>query len=209
LRVALLPQRSIIGAMKTMNILKREFVVGALLVCGLSRLACAAEPTALELIKEANRYVGEDVKDKVVQIRSEKSVGTLTPNIWYVVYYDKDATFKTAEVKFGAGKKLETRHPMRQPFAYINFKNVLDQKTLKIDSDKAIKIATADKLLDKLTIRATQLWLDRKDSTPEWRVRLWAQKLRDPSRDAEIGEVHINAEDGTVTESDLHINRVD
>lgn len=201
--------RPILASMKTMNVLKREFILGALLVCGLSRIASAADPTALELIKEANRYVGEDVKDKVVQIRSEKSIGDLTPNIWYVVYYDKDATFKTAEVKFGAGKKLETRHPMRQPFAYMNYKNVLDQKTLKVDSDKAIKIATADKQLDKLKVVATQLWLERKDTTPIWRVRLWALKLRDSTRDADIGEVHINAETGEVVESDLHINRVD
>jgi hypothetical protein len=195
--------------MKTMNILKRELFLGALLVCGLGQMAFAAEPTAIELIKEANRYVGEDVKDKIVQIRSEKSIGSLTPNIWYVVFYDKDATFKTAEVKFGAGRKLETKHPMRQPFAYMNYKNVIDQKTLKIDSDKAIKIATAEPLLDKLTIRATQLWLERKDTTPVWRVRLWAAKLRNTTRDADIGEVHINAEDGKVIETDLHINRVD
>jgi hypothetical protein len=192
-----------------MNILKREFILGALLVCGLSQQAFAAEPTAYELIKEANRYVGEDVKDKIVQIRSEKSIGGLTPNIWYVVFYDKDATFKTTEVKMGAGKKLETKRPMRQPFAYTHYKNVLEQKTLKIDSDKAIKIATAEPLLDKLKIRATQLWLERRDTTPVWKVRLWAEKLRNPAKDADVGEVHINAEDGTVIESDLHINRVD
>ncbi|HTL17277.1 MAG TPA: hypothetical protein VL793_08570, partial [Patescibacteria group bacterium] len=47
--------------------------------------AYADEPTAFELIKEGNRYVGEQAKDRIVQIRSEKSVGTMTPNIWYVV----------------------------------------------------------------------------------------------------------------------------
>jgi len=194
--------------MKFTSVLKRSFAFAALLALGLCRVA-AGEPTALELIKEANRYVGDDVKDKVVQLRSEKSIGTLTPNIWFVVYYDKDATFKTAEVKLGAGKKLEVKRPMRQPFAYINYKNVLDLKKISVDSDKAIKIATAEPLLDKLKIRATQLVLDRKDATPVWRVRLWAEKLRDSRKDADIGEVKINAEDGTVIESDLHINRVD
>jgi hypothetical protein len=194
--------------MKFMSVLKRSFVAAALLVFGIAG-ALAAESTALELIKEANRYVGEDVKDKVVQLRSEKSLGSLTPNIWFVVYYDKDATFKTAEVKMGAGKKLEVKHPMRQPFAYTSYKNVLDLKKIEIDSDKAIKIATAEPLLDKLTIRATQLTLDRKDATPVWKVRLWAQKLRDATKDADIGQVHINAEDGTVIESDLKIKRVD
>jgi hypothetical protein len=144
-----------------------------------------------------------------VQIRSEKSVAGLTPNIWYVVFYDKDATFKTAEVKFGAGKKLDVKHPMRAPMGYINDKNILDQKILKVDSDKAIKTATAEPLLDKLTIRATQLWLENVDNAPTWRVRLWAQKLRHPNDDADIGEVFVNANDGKVVKSDLHINRVD
>src|SRR5262245_13397253 len=73
----------------------------------------AGEPTAFDLIKEGNRYVGEDAKNKVVQIRSEKSVGSLTPSVWYVVYYDADATFKATEVKFGAGKKMTVKRPMR------------------------------------------------------------------------------------------------
>ncbi|MDB6036374.1 MAG: hypothetical protein JWM99_215, partial [Verrucomicrobiales bacterium] len=34
----------------------------------------AEESTAFELMKEANRYVGEQAKDRVVQIRSEKSI---------------------------------------------------------------------------------------------------------------------------------------
>ena len=193
----------------TTTLLKGSIVLATLALCGLARVASAADATALSLIKEANEYVGKDVRDKVVGIRSEKSVASLTPNIWYVVFYDKDATFKTAEVKFGAGQKMEVKHPMRQPFAYINDKNLLDQKALKIDSDKAIKIATAEPLLDKLTIRATQLWLERVDNVQTWRVRLWAQKLRHPNDDANIGDVSISAEDGKVLKSDLHIDRVD
>ena len=55
--------------------------------CGHSPLH-AAEPTALQLVKEGNKHVGEDARDKVVQIRSDKSIGSLTPNVWYMVYYD-------------------------------------------------------------------------------------------------------------------------
>lgn len=176
---------------------------------GLSQVVLAGEPQAFDLIKQANDYVGKTARDQVVGVRSEKSVASVTPNIWYVVYYDKDATFKTAEVKFGAGKELEVKHPMRQPFAYINDKNILDQKVLKVDSDKAIKTAMAEPLLDKLTIRATQLWLERTDGVATWKVRLWAQKLRHPNDDANVGDVFISAEDGKVLKSDLHIDRVD
>lgn len=173
------------------------------------QVVLAGEPQALDLIPQANDYVGKNVRDKVVGVRSEKSVASITPNIWYVVYYDHDTTFKTTEVKFGAGKELEVRHPLRQPFAYANDKDLLDQKILKVDSDKAIKTAMAEPLLDKLTIRATQLWLQNIDGVPTWKVRLWAQKLRHPNDDADIGEVFVSAQDGKVVKSDLHIDRVD
>ena len=73
----------------------------------------AAEATALSLIKEGNRHVGEEAKDRIVQIRSEKSINTLVPNIWYVVYYDPDATAKATEVKFVAGTKASVKRPAR------------------------------------------------------------------------------------------------
>jgi hypothetical protein len=194
----------------TTTLFRGIIVLATAALCALGPTARAAdEATALSLIKDANEYVGKDVKDKVVGLRSEKSVASLTPNIWYVVFYDHDATFKTTEVKYGAGKKIDLKHPMRAPFVYVNDKNLLDRKVIKIDSDKAIKIATAEPLLDKLTIRSTQLWLENVDNVPTWRVRLWAQKLRHPNDDANIGDVSLSAEDGKVLKTDLHIDRVD
>src|ERR1700690_1501960 len=75
--------------------------------------ALAADPTAFALVKLGNQYVGVESKDQVVQIRSEKSFAGLTPEIWYVVYYDPDATLKAVEVKFGAGQKMDVSHPLR------------------------------------------------------------------------------------------------
>src|SRR6476660_680472 len=75
--------------------------------------ASGAEPTAFELIKEGNRYVGEHVRDHVVQIRSEKSIGGLAPTIWYIVYYDSPANLKATELKFGAGKMMDVKRPTR------------------------------------------------------------------------------------------------
>jgi hypothetical protein len=50
-----------------MTWLKNRTLVLALL-SSVALAARAAEPTAFELIKEGNRYVGEDAKDKVVQV---------------------------------------------------------------------------------------------------------------------------------------------
>ncbi len=171
-------------------------------------LAAAKELTALDLIKEGNRYVGEHSKDRIVQLRSEKSIGSLTPTIWFVVYYDTTASMKATEVKFGAGKMLDVKRPFRL-FEMVS-DTPIDRTKLKVDSDEAIKIATKEPLLEKLTLTATQLELKReKDGSCVWKVKLWAAKLRNPSRDAHIGEVILSAEDGKVIKPDLHINRVD
>ncbi len=191
-------------------------IIGSLILAGLTvtplTRATAAEGkemTAFQLVKEGNRHVGEDAKDKVVQIRSEKSLGTLTPNIWFVVYYDLDATAKATQVKFGGGVKLEVKRPSRL-FELAGSSHLpLDKDKLKVDSDKAIEIATAEPLLKNLKILATRLTLERWENLPVWKVRLWAAKLRNPNKDADLGEVFISAENGKVVRNDLHIDRVD
>src|SRR6266702_8675789 len=141
------------------TLLYRAFLVSAFL--GSILQSRAADPTAFDLIKEGNRYVSEEAKDKVVQIRSEKSVGGLTPNIWYIVYYDPDASLKATEVKFGAGKKLSVKRPFRLLEPVTGDSSTLDKDKLKVDSDKAIQIALKEPMLDKLTIKATELKLVR------------------------------------------------
>lgn len=178
----------------------------------LSQSATAKDFTAYELAKEGNRYVGEQSKDKVVQIRSEKSVGSLAPTIWYVVYYDPDAPLKAVEVKFGAGQKMDVRRPTRLLEPIINADEPLLKEKLKIDSNDALKIASQQPLLDKLTLKATKLNLERHssdDATPVWKVKVWAAKLKNPNDNTYVGEVILSAEDGKVLKSDLKPDRVD
>jgi hypothetical protein len=200
--------------MKIMTLLNPKSVFVMLLACGMCRLAVAAEPTALSLVKDANEYVGKEARDHVVQIRSDKSIGTLTPNIWYVVFYDPDATFKASEVKFEAGRKKEMKRPLRM-LEYVKADKVLDREKIKVDSDEAIKIAIAEPMLKNLTLKATQLWLDlnlKPDMSvtgPIWKVRIWAAKLKNPNDNTDVGDVYVSAETGKVVQSDLHIDRVD
>ena len=169
----------------------------------------AEESTAFELMKEANRYVGEQAKDRVVQIRSEKSIGSLSPTIWYVVFRDPTATFKAVEVKFGGGKMLDVKRPVRAvEFATGN--KPMNRDRLKVDSDKAIKTASSESMLEKLTLKAVQAKLDdNADFGPVWKLKFWAAKLSNPNSQAEIGEIWVSADDGKVVKNDLHINRVD
>src|SRR5437016_3711692 len=204
--------------MKTMNPLNRKLLLAILVGFGFGIAARGAEATAFELAKEGNRFVGEQSKDRIVQIRSEKSVGGLNPNIWYVVFYDRTATLKAVEVKFGGGKMLDVKRPMRLLEPVTGGDAPLDKAKLKIDSDKVIKTALKEPLLQNLKVTATQLNLERVGEgvlgmsgagEAVWKVKLWAAKLREPSRDADIGEVWLSANDGKVLKSDLHINRVD
>ena len=191
--------------MKTM----RKISIGALLMLLPAGLALAADATAFSLIKEGDRYIGEQSKDKVVQIRSEKSVATMTPNIWYVVYYDPDAPLKAVEVKFGAGQKMNVSRPLRLLEPITGADKVLDSARLKTDSDKALAIATAQPLLKNLTLTASQMWLQHGVESPQWKIKLWAAKLKKPWDQADVGDVYVSAADGSVIRTDLHPARID
>ena|SRR5208282_3852451 len=176
----------------------------SLLSAGMAR---GAEPTAFELIKEGNRYVGEQSKDKVLEIRSEKSVGGLVPSVWHLVYFDPDATSKRVEIKFGGGRQMGEKRAWR-PFGGGGAADkIMDLTKLKVDSDRAIKIATAEPLLEKLTIKATELRLEGSATTPVWKVRLWAGKLSKPSVMVDLGDIFISAEGGEVVKSELRIDK--
>jgi hypothetical protein len=183
--------------------------VPSLLCCFLlsAGSARAAEPTAFELIKEGNRYLGDQSKDKVLDIHSEKSIGGLVPSVWYVAYFDPDTKSSRVEVKFGGGRQMGIKRNWRPFGGGGSEQKVLDLKKLKIDSDKAIKIATSEPLLAKLTIKATQLWLEGSANNPIWKVRLWALKLSKPDSTADLGDIFISAETGEVTKSELRIDK--
>jgi hypothetical protein len=170
--------------------------------------AQAVEPTAFALVKAGDYYIGEQSKDKVVQIRSERSAGTLTPNIWYVVYYDPDATLKAVQVKFGAGQKMDVSRPLRLLEPITGAQTVLDAARLKVDSDQALAVATSQPLLSNLHLTSSQFWLQHSDDGPRWKIKLWAAKPNDPGHEADVGDVYISTADGTVLRADLHPSSV-
>ncbi|HWY31895.1 MAG TPA: hypothetical protein VNX46_14135 [Candidatus Acidoferrum sp.] len=189
--------------------MKQYLLLTGVLLVATAFKSVADEPTALNLARRGNQYVGVQSRDKVVQIRSEKSISSLTPNIWYVVYYDPDATFKAVEVKFGGGQELEVTHPWRVIEMTGDDHHVLDGAKLKVDSDQAIRIAKSQPVLANVKLDATQLWLEHGDTGPQWRVKLWALRINNNSGDADIGVVILSAADGSIVNIDLHPNSVD
>ncbi len=194
--------------MKTLRLVRGAWLVVLALAGGALSLA-AAEKTAFELAKEGNKHIGEHAKDKIVQIRSDKSVGSVTPNVWYVVYYDEYATMKSVEVKFAGGKVASVKRPLRLIEAAADKDNQLNPKQLKTDSDKALKIALKEKILENLKITASQMKLEEYEGAPVWKIRLWAQKIRQPNKEADIGQIFVAAEDGKVVRLDIKPEKVD
>src|SRR4051812_29099021 len=180
--------------MKTTIMHKKFFSTVAL--CAFALVARAADPSAFDLVKEGNRYVGEDTKDKVVQIRSEKSIGGLTPSTWWIVYYDVDARMKATEVRFDGGKKSDVQRPFRLFERAGSYKNLMDRSKLKIDSSEAIKIAQKDGLLDRVKLTNSKMLIERWEDMPVWKITFWAERAREASKTVDIGQIFVNAEDG-------------
>jgi len=171
--------------------------------------ARGAEPTAFDLLKEGNRHIPEEVKDQVVQIRSEKSRDGLTPDTWFIRYYDIGARTKETELKFENGKSPRLRRPFRLFARAGAASNVLDQAKLKVDSNVALKTAQKDRLLEKLQLTNSQMTLENSEDVPVWKITFWAGKAREPGKTAEIGKIFVNAEDGKVVHRDLHLDRIE
>lgn len=165
--------------------------------------AAADAVTGFELIKEGNKYVGHPSKDKVIALRSEKSIGETTPKIWNVIYFDPTATFKTTRVKLVDGQMTEVKRPMRLG---VNL-TPMDNDKLKVDSDRALAVALKEPMLGKLVVKATEITLENDDNGPTWKIKLWVTKFSDTTKLVEIGEVQVSAESGKILKNDLHLNR--
>jgi len=166
--------------------------------------------SALSLVKEGNRYVGEQAKDKIVQIRSERSVNGLKPSVWYVVFYDSTAALKATEVKFINGKMTEVKRPLRLLEATSDKSEPLDRSKIKLDSDDALQAALKEPALQNVKPSSSEMRLERGEAgAPIWKVQLWAAKTDDSKDDASLGTVTLSAENGRTIRSDLKTDKVD
>jgi hypothetical protein len=184
-------------------------VLGAVLGLAATQVALAdGNQTAYSLIKNGDDYVGAPCRDRVLQIYSDKSVASMDPNVWHVVYYDPSVFTRSVDVKFGAGQEMEVSHPMRPFMIPARVNAILDQNRLKVDSDRALEIATAQPILHGLTLRSSKMTLANSDDGAIWRVELYAAKIGDPTREVYIGYVTMTADDGTIVKADLHPSSV-
>jgi hypothetical protein len=185
-------------------------VLGAVLGLATTHIVLAdAGPTALSLIRNGDDYVGNPCRERVLEVYSDKSIASMEPNVWHVVYYDPSVFSKSVEVKFGAGQEMEVSHPMRPFMIPARAHDVLDQSRLKVDSDRALQIATSQPILNGLTLRSSKMTLESSDDGTIWRVELYAAKVGDSTREVSVGYVTMTADDGTIVKADLHPSSAD
>ena len=171
-----------------------------------SQFLPAAEMTAFALVKEGDKFIAPQAKDKIMQIYSEKSAGSLVPGVWHIDYYDTNAAFRTTEVTFSAGKMTEVKRPKRLLESFSGARQLRWSK-LKIDSDRALAIALKEPRLAKLDLRAAQFWLERTATGATWKIRFWAARLDKPDQSADIGDLYISSKSGEVLKTDLHLQK--
>jgi hypothetical protein len=163
----------------------------------------AAKLTAFTLARAGNKFVSPKAKDRITQIHSEKSTDGLTPDVWYVEYYDPTTAFKRTEVKFMGGKMAEIRQPKHLLDSFSGTKQ-LSWRKLKIDSDRALAIALAEPGLKKLELQSVQFWLERTVIGSSWRLRFWTNRLGKPGQQSEVGDLYISSGTGEILKRDLH-----
>ncbi len=182
-------------------------LVGIVMLMAVAATA-PAQPTGLQIVKDANRFVGSDARKKILQVRSERSTNGLRPDVWSVVYFDETVRTKTTIVKFTAGKAPKIVRPF-QLFKRPDPKTAFDPSKVKIDSDAALQIAHKERLLDKVKLTSSRITLERWEDSPVWKIEFWAEKAHDPGKNPDIGQIFVNVEDGTVVNRDLHIERAE
>jgi hypothetical protein len=189
--------------------MNNKLIFGVVLALTTAQLALAVPtPTAFDLAKQGNQYVGVQSKDKVLRIYSEKSTTGLAPTDWHVVYFDPDTFVKSADVEFANGQQVGVSH-MRRPFQMpANARDILDMSKITVNSDNALSIAQSQPVLKGITAKYSKMSLEAGDSGPTWQVELWAAKTSNPSKDVSIGKVWILATDGSVIKSDLRPDKV-
>lgn len=112
------------------------------------------------------------------------------------------------EVKFAAGKMVDVKRPFRV-IELAKGAEQMDVGKLKIDSDEAIKKALDEPILKDIQVKSVEAKLENSKTGPVWRLKLWAAKLNNNNQTADIGKITLTADEGKVTESDIHLNRLD
>jgi serine/threonine protein kinase len=163
------------------------------------------EFTALQLVKLGNHYINEESQDEVIQITSEKTVESLTPESWRINYYNPKATFKVTEVRFENGKMIRVREPDRVFNIFApGARKPMDLSTINLDSDDALKVVMDLPEAQAQTIISVEMKLQRGfGGFPVWQINLFGESQSNASYEKDLGTVILLATDGKILKNTL------
>lgn len=192
-----------------------KLALASIMACGILT-ASVMDRSAFDLIKEGNKYVIEQSRDKVVQIRSEKSKHGTTPTTWYVTYFDKvrDTDVKTyrvatgTELKFTAGNLVSVHRDLQLLETSDEHYAEMDMSMLTVDSNEALDVALKEPILTGLKVMSSDMVLEQgPEGYPVWKVSIWAAR-KDAKVDVKVGEIWVSSVDGKVCKMTINPGRV-
>jgi serine/threonine protein kinase len=164
-----------------------------------------SKATALQLLQKGNSHVSARSKNRVLEIISGKAPIENPPQTWRIVYYDDKTTYNAVEVRFQGGEMERVYEPNRllELFA-VGGRKTLDLTKVKIDSDKAIRIATTEATAEELIAKSVEVRLERGyGGLPVWNVKLFGVIPGKPVDESSLGYIIVLAEDGKVLKKAL------
>src|SRR5204863_7842913 len=111
--------------------------------------------------------------------------------------------------KFSNGKMVDVKRPLRLLQATGHKSDPLPKEKLRVDSDEALKIATTQPSLENVTLKSTEMRLERGQANePIWKIQMWGSGPKAPEFETSLGDITISAADGKVIEADLKPEKV-
>lgn len=177
----------------------RSRTLACLAVFALALAAAAQDSTqtnwtALALAREGDKYLDAKARGKIVDLHSDKSVGGLTPSTWHITYFNPTIMLKRTEIEFVSGRKTELSHPNGMS-GWLSGTKVLQTRKIRMDSDRALALASKEPNLKGLNLQASQVWLEATTIGPAWKIRLWSDKPE------AVADIKIATRDGKIIES--------
>ncbi|HEY0551559.1 MAG TPA: protein kinase, partial [Verrucomicrobiae bacterium] len=162
--------------------------------------ARSSKATALQLLQKGNSYVSARSQNRVLEATASRAPLNEPPQSWRFVYEDDKTTYNAVAVRFEGGEMERIYEPNRFLELFTpGAQKILDLAKVKVDSDKAIRIAAAEAAAEELVAKFVELKLERGyGGLPVWNVKLFGLVPGKTVEDSSLGYVIVLAEDGKV-----------
>ena len=182
--------------------------------------AASSNLTAFQAIATAKNQVNPESKNRVMQVLGKKSSVSVLPVEWTVLFFDPNAQQCGVSVTLAGNTVLKVQDGYTQMdkfrIAAYKLEEVIDPKTLKIDSTKAVESIEKSSIMGGLRLSSVSLWLHKEGKSPLdpaiWEIVLYALPKPAPGKsqvsEVKIGDARVSAETGQVLDLKIDLKKV-